>query len=120
MAYALQGMFPDHPSDRIRNRLRNKNSDLVIIPSGNANQLQPFDVSVNKQCKHLSCKHYVAWVNKDSHLLTHSGKLKRASASMIVEGISKAWNEVPLNIILKSFLKYSLSNVEDGMQDDIL
>jgi hypothetical protein len=27
---------------------------------------------------------------------------------------------VPLNIILKSFLKYSLSNVEDGMQDDIL
>jgi hypothetical protein len=32
----------------------------------------------------------------------------------------KAWKEVPVNIIPKSFLKCCVSNAEDGMQDDIL
>jgi hypothetical protein len=67
-------------------------------------QLQPLDVSVNKPFKHLIRKHYDAWLNKDNHTLTPSGKIKRASASIIVEWISKAWKEVPANVILKSFL----------------
>jgi hypothetical protein len=37
-----------------------------------------------------------------------------------VEWISKAWKEVQVSIIPKSFFKLCLSNVEDGMQDDIL
>jgi hypothetical protein len=37
-----------------------------------------------------------------------------------VEWISEAWKEVPVNIISKRFLKFCLSNAEDGMQDDIL
>jgi hypothetical protein len=40
--------------------------------------------------------------------------------SLTVDWISKAWKEVPVNIIPKSFLKCCLSNVEDGIQDDIL
>jgi hypothetical protein len=34
--------------------------------------------------------------------------------------IKKAWKEMPVNIIPKSFLKCCLSNEEDGTQDDIL
>jgi hypothetical protein len=37
-----------------------------------------------------------------------------------VERISKAWKEVSVNIIPKSFLKCCLSNAEDGTQNDIL
>jgi hypothetical protein len=37
-----------------------------------------------------------------------------------VEWISKAWKEVPVNIIPKSFLVCCLSNAEDGKQDDVL
>jgi hypothetical protein len=51
--------------------------------------------------------------------LTPSGKIKRASALIIVEWISKTWKEVPVNIIPKSFLK-CFSNAKDGMQDGIL
>jgi hypothetical protein len=40
-------------SDRIRNRSRKKNSDLVIIPCGMTSQLQPFDVLGNEPFKHL-------------------------------------------------------------------
>jgi hypothetical protein len=72
-------------SDRLINTLRNKNTSVVIIPSGMTSQLQPFGVSVNKPFKHLIHKHHDAWLNKDSHILTPSGKIKRAAASVIVE-----------------------------------
>jgi hypothetical protein len=53
-------------------------------------------------------------------ILTPGGKIKKASLTKIVERISKAWKEVPVNIIPKSFTKCCVSNVEDGTQDDIL
>jgi hypothetical protein len=74
-----------HFSDRIRNRSRNKDTDLVIIPTDMTSLLQPLDVSVNKVFKYLVCKRYVAWMNKDNLILTPSGKIKRASVSIIVE-----------------------------------
>jgi hypothetical protein len=88
-------IFCGHLSDRIRNRLRNKNTIVVIIPSGITNQLQPLVVSINKLFNHLVCKYYDAWLNKDkdNHILTPSGKIKRASASIIMEQISKAWKK---------------------------
>jgi hypothetical protein len=49
--------FRGHLSNRITNRLRNKNTDLVIIPSVMTSQLQPLDVSINKPFKHLVRKH---------------------------------------------------------------
>jgi hypothetical protein len=60
--------FHGHLSDRMRNRLRNKNTDLVIIPNGMITQLQPLDVSINKPLKHLVGKQCDAWLNKDNHI----------------------------------------------------
>jgi hypothetical protein len=57
--------FRGHLSKRIRNRLWNKNTDLVIIPSGMTCQLQALDVSINKPFKHPVRKHCDAWLNKD-------------------------------------------------------
>jgi hypothetical protein len=57
-------------SSRIRNRLGNKKTDLVIIHSGMTSELQPFDVSVNKPFKHLVHKHYDSWLNKESYIDT--------------------------------------------------
>jgi hypothetical protein len=52
--------FHGHLSNRIRNRIRIKNINLAIIPSGMTSQLQPLDVSINKPFKRLVCKHYDA------------------------------------------------------------
>jgi hypothetical protein len=51
-------VFRGHLSDRIRNKLRYKNTDLLIIPSGMTSQLQSFDMSKNKPFKHHVHKHY--------------------------------------------------------------
>jgi hypothetical protein len=58
--------FCGHLSDRIRNRLRTKNTELVIITSGMASQLKPLNASINKPFKHLVCKHYDAWLNNNN------------------------------------------------------
>jgi hypothetical protein len=70
--------FHSHLSNRTRNRLRNKYADLVVIPSGMTSQLQPLDTSINKPFKHLVHKHYDAWLSKDNHRLTPSGKIKKS------------------------------------------
>jgi hypothetical protein len=57
-------------------------------------------VSINKPFKHPVHKHYDAWLNnKDNHILTPSGKTKKASVSITVEWTSKAEKEAPVNII---------------------
>jgi hypothetical protein len=94
--------FHGHISNRIRNRLRNITSDIVKTPSSMTSQLQPPDVSINKLFNHLVCKHYDAWLNKDNHILILGGKIRRA-VSIMIEGISKDWKEVPDNIIPKTF-----------------
>jgi uncharacterized protein YbgA (DUF1722 family) len=62
--------FCGYLSERIRNRLRNKNASLVIIPNGMISQLQPLDVSIKKPFKHHVCKHCDAWLNKQSYIDT--------------------------------------------------
>jgi hypothetical protein len=83
-------VFRGHLSDRIINRLRNKNTDLVIIPDGMTSQLQPLNVTINKPFKHLVHKHCDPWLNKGNHILTLSEKIERSSASVMVEWISKS------------------------------
>jgi hypothetical protein len=67
------------------------------------NQLQLLDASINKTFKHHVHKDYDASLNKDNHILIPSDKIKRASVPVTVEWISKAWKEVPVCIISKSF-----------------
>jgi hypothetical protein len=92
-----------HLSDRIRNGFRKKSTDLVIIPSGITSQLQPLDKELNKLFSHLVCRQYDTLLNKNNHILTLSGKMKSASASLIRECLSKVWKEMPFIIIPKSF-----------------
>jgi hypothetical protein len=77
--------FCDHPSHRIRNRLRNKNTQLVIIPSGMTSQLQPLDVSINKPFNILSVNTMILDGIKTIRILAPNGKTKRPSVSIKVE-----------------------------------
>ena len=43
--------FCDHTVDNVKNRLVEKNTNIVIIPGGCTSKLQPLDVSINKSFK---------------------------------------------------------------------
>jgi hypothetical protein len=68
-------------------------------------QLQPLDVSINNPFKHLVRKHCEVWLNKENHVLTSSGKIKKASASIIVEWISKVWKKCASQCYFKIVFK---------------
>jgi hypothetical protein len=57
--------FCCHLSHRIRERLRRKNTDPLIIHNNMESQLQPLDVSSNKLSKSLVHKHCYAFLNKN-------------------------------------------------------
>jgi hypothetical protein len=59
-------------------------------------------------------------LNKDNHIFIPSGKNKKRISINNSEVDIKSLERSAVNIILKTFLKCCLSNVNDGMQDDIL
>jgi len=58
-------------------------------------------------------------VNGD-HTFTASGKKRRAELDVICNWIKEAWEEIPQQLIRKSFLKCSITSAMDGTEDHIL
>ena len=52
--------------------------------------------------------------------LTKGGNLKKPSISLVTSWVKSAWDEIPAEMVVKSFLKTGISNSMDGTQDDEL
>ncbi|SRR6266498_1028887 len=51
---------------------------------------------------------------------TSSGKIKRPSYSLIVNWIKESWDAINPNMINCSFKCYSISNIINGTEDDLI
>ena len=51
---------------------------------------------------------------------TKLGNLKRPGLVLVCEWVIKAWESIPSEMVMKSFLKCSISNSMDGSDDDEL
>ena len=73
--------------------------ETQIIPGGLTSQLQPLDVSINKDL-------WSDWMaGSTDHALTRRGRLKRPSITLWCQWVLKAWNDIDPAIIIKSFKK---------------
>lgn len=77
--------FRGHLTDEVKDKIKEKTSDLVIIRGGLTRKLQSLDVCIYKPFKDFVRDQYEQWIISDNLPLTPSGKIKRASASLIVE-----------------------------------
>lgn len=116
----LLDAFRGHLTPEVKTKLRNINSDLVVIPGGMTPVLQPLDVSVNKPFKANLRQEYEEWVRNPDRKKTPTGKLQKASPSTIAKWISDAWKRVQADVVVKSFKKCSITNHFDGTEDDLL
>jgi hypothetical protein len=51
---------------------------------------------------------------------TAGGNLKKPGLSIVATWVKSAWDELPIDMITRSFLKCGISNAMDGTEDDLL
>lgn len=112
--------FRGHLTEGVKKKLMDNRTELVVIPGGMTSQLQPLDVCLNKPFKAHVRRLYNEWMASDTVALTPSGRLKRASPSMLAQWVVDAWAEIPEAMVAASFRKCCISNALDGAEDDDL
>lgn len=109
--------FRGHLTEGVKKKLQEEATDLVVIRGGMTSQLQPLDVCLNKPFKDHVRRLYNEWMASDETALTPSGRLKRASPSVVARWIADAWAAIPDAMVAASFKKCCISNSLDGTDD---
>ena len=60
------------------------------------------------------------WMVNGEKQLTKAGNLKRPKLATVCQWIVNSWNEISLDMAIRSFLKCGISNSIDGSEDDEL
>ena len=89
-----------------------------MIPGGMPSMLQPLDVSINKPFKdHMRAK-WQQWMLAGEHTFTARGHIRKVELEEICRWISAAWNDIPTEMIAKSFRKCCITNAMDVTEDE--
>ena len=49
---------------------------------------------------------------------TPSGKKRTPSKGLVLQWVKKAWQEIPAELVIRSFMSCGISNALDGTEDD--
>jgi len=110
-----------HIEDSISDAIRSKKIDRVIVPGGCTKYIQAPDVSWNKPFKSLCTEKYDEWLGTVGlYQETAAGNLKAPPRRTILKWILDSWNELPVEIIQKSFPSCALNLPADGAKDDTI
>ena len=112
--------FRAHKTEKVKEKAKEIQTTQAMIPGGLTSILQPLDVVLNKPFKDRVRKRWMTWMASDDKELTKGGNLKKPSISLVTSWVKSAWDEIPAEIVVKSFLKTGISNSMDGTQDDEL
>ena len=58
------------------------------------------------------------WMLADQHTFTPSGRIRKVELDQICQWIVEAWEDIPIELIKKSFRKCCITNALDGTEDD--
>ena len=112
--------FRGHIVESVKNRLKEKNTNMAVIPGGCTSKLQPLDVAINKSFKSKVKDRYNDWMISNIHAFTPTGKIKRPSYSTVATWVKESWDEVDVSIIQNSFKCCGISTKLDSSEDNCL
>jgi len=112
--------FRSHLTDTVKAKLKSLNTFQPMIPGGLTSILQPLDVVLNKPFKDGVREKWIAWMKSNDKELTVGGNLRKPGLSLVTSWVKTSWEDIPKEMIVKSFLKTGISNKMDGTGDDLL
>ena len=112
--------FSAHKTEVVKKRLREKKTNIAIIPGRLTFKLQPLDVSLNKPFKAKVRNQYNHWMSEAIKEYTPSGKIKRPSYSLVATWIKESWEAMDINMIRHSFKCCGISNDMNGSEDTLI
>ncbi|GES87534.1 pogo transposable element with KRAB domain [Rhizophagus clarus] len=112
--------FHGHLEESVKTKFKQHNFHLAVIPAGLTSVFQLLDVSINKPFKVNLRKEWHEWMSKSGSGITVVGNLKRARISDVCKWVKRSWDAVSDQIVFNSFKKCSISNLLDGLEDDMV
>ena len=113
--------FECHMEESVARSLKSKRIDVAIIPGGCTKYIQAPDVSWNKPFKAACTEKYDEWLaTVRIHEETEAGNLKAPPRRTILKWIIDSWEELPTDLITKSFKSCALNLPTDGSADDTI
>jgi hypothetical protein len=105
--------FHGHTTEEVKETLKSRNTDQVIIPGGLTSMLQLLDVCINRPFKVTLKEQYTQWMAAGEHEFM-------PDAEQLCEWIREACSLILPALIEKSFKKCGISNKLDGTEDEYL
>ncbi|CAB4439968.1 unnamed protein product [Rhizophagus irregularis] len=112
--------FRGHLEDSIKEKFKENNVNLAVIPGGLTSICQPLDVAINKPFKDHLRQEWHQWMSNGGAGFTNAGNLRRATISDMCGWVKRSWENLSEEIIIRSFKKCGISNELDGSEDDAI
>ena len=114
--------FSCHIMDSVKAKVKENNTDMVVVPGGCTKYIQAQDVCWNAPFNELVTERYDEWMAKGSNSqeYTSQGNLKAPSRRKIIEWILEAWKNVRIDMIKSLFKSCALNIAIDGSEDELI
>lgn len=122
-----------HISQSTKNKLKELQIDTAVIPGGCTKfiqvvlkhlelfyQIQAADVYWNGPFKARVRRSYEDWMLHGEKTYTKGENMRAPSMEVCLQWIINAWEELPKDLIIRSFKGSGLSNALDGSEDNLI
>ena len=88
-----------HLVDSVKQAVRQRNTDITVIPGSLTSILQPLDVSLNKPFKDRLCERWNNWMIEGQKSFTPTGNMRAASLPTVCSWVLDAWRSLPAEMV---------------------
>ena len=102
--------FKGHLEESVKEKFREHDFNLAVIPGGLTSICQPLDVAINKPFKDNLRKEWHLWMASGGAGETAAGNLRRARISDVCNWVKRSWEGISDEIIVQSFKTCGILN----------
>ena len=109
--------YEAHITEDVKLRLKEINTESVIVPGGCTKHIQAPDVVWNKPFKQKVAELHDEWLSNGVYEFTESGNMKPVARRLVLDWILTAWKALPKEMVESSFKKCAIT-IDDNGEDD--